>query len=359
MWRRSARPPSRRSRTSSSAMIAITRAKAGSASSTDSRRRHRLGLGPVERVHGDAAPVRRPVRPATTLVLVEAQPCRRRRTRVQAVDRHDGSPPPGRRGSPSGGGCGIRTHGGPQDHNGFRDRPIRPLWHPSGRRTLPIALAALREEGLHEQGGGLLGPHAGDDLDLVVAAGGRRRGCRACRARPAFGSDAPNTSRSTRAATSAPAHIGQGSTVTTTVAPVQPPAVADRRRPRRAGRGSRRGRSDRPASSRSLWRRATTRSPTTTTRADRHVAVGRGGAGLLEGDAHGLGVGDLGHRATVPGGGSGIRTHGGLPHTRFPSVPIRPLSHPSRASTRPALAGGGQAICGTPQGPLRAAASRP
>ena len=32
------------------------------------------------------------------------------------------------------------------------------------------------------------------------------------------------------------------------------------------------------------------------------------------------------------GGGSGIRTHGGLPHTRFPSVPIRPLSHPSRGS---------------------------
>ena len=24
---------------------------------------------------------------------------------------------------------GIRTHGGPKDHNGFRDRPIRPLWH--------------------------------------------------------------------------------------------------------------------------------------------------------------------------------------------------------------------------------------
>ena len=31
-------------------------------------------------------------------------------------------------------------------------------------------------------------------------------------------------------------------------------------------------------------------------------------------------------------GGSGIRTHGGLPHTRFPSVPIRPLSHPSRGA---------------------------
>ena len=34
-------------------------------------------------------------------------------------------------------------------------------------------------------------------------------------------------------------------------------------------------------------------------------------------------------------GGSGIRTHGGLPHTRFPSVPIRPLSHPSRTAMTP------------------------
>ena len=24
---------------------------------------------------------------------------------------------------------GIRTHGGCKTHNGFRDRPIRPLWH--------------------------------------------------------------------------------------------------------------------------------------------------------------------------------------------------------------------------------------
>ena len=23
----------------------------------------------------------------------------------------------------------IRTHGDPEDHNGFRDRPIQPLWH--------------------------------------------------------------------------------------------------------------------------------------------------------------------------------------------------------------------------------------
>lgn len=32
---------------------------------------------------------------------------------------------------PSGGRSGIRTHGGPKDLNGFRGRPIRPLWHPS------------------------------------------------------------------------------------------------------------------------------------------------------------------------------------------------------------------------------------
>ena len=31
-----------------------------------------------------------------------------------------------------GGRSGIRTHGGPKDLNGFRGRPIRPLWHPSG-----------------------------------------------------------------------------------------------------------------------------------------------------------------------------------------------------------------------------------
>jgi hypothetical protein len=24
---------------------------------------------------------------------------------------------------------GIRTHGGSKTHNGFRDRPIQPLWH--------------------------------------------------------------------------------------------------------------------------------------------------------------------------------------------------------------------------------------
>src|SRR5262249_48040460 len=37
----------------------------------------------------------------------------------------------------------------------------------------------------------------------------------------------------------------------------------------------------------------------------------------------------LGSEEGRSGGGSGIRTHGGLPHTRSPGVPIRPLSHPS------------------------------
>ena len=39
--------------------------------------------------------------------------------------------------------------------------------------------------------------------------------------------------------------------------------------------------------------------------------------------------------ANEPSGGSGIRTHGELPHTRSPGVPIRPLSHPSGARVRP------------------------
>jgi hypothetical protein len=34
-----------------------------------------------------------------------------------------------------GGEGGIRTHGGHRVHNGFRDRPIRPLWHLSGFRV--------------------------------------------------------------------------------------------------------------------------------------------------------------------------------------------------------------------------------
>ena len=35
-----------------------------------------------------------------------------------------------------GGEGGIRTHGDDERHNGFRDRPIRPLWHLSGTPEL-------------------------------------------------------------------------------------------------------------------------------------------------------------------------------------------------------------------------------
>ncbi len=36
-----------------------------------------------------------------------------------------------------GGEGGIRTHGGHKGHNGFRDRPIQPLWHLSSRAGIP------------------------------------------------------------------------------------------------------------------------------------------------------------------------------------------------------------------------------
>src|SRR5258708_5047280 len=49
-------------------------------------------------------------------------------------------------------------------------------------------------------------------------------------------------------------------------------------------------------------------------------------------------------------GGGGIRTHGGLPHTRFPSVPIRPLSHPSRERLR---VSGGSLLSTRRSGPVQ------
>src|SRR5947207_2266454 len=52
-------------------------------------------------------------------------------------------------------------------HNGFRDRPIRPLSHPSERGA---SLPAGGEE-VGEQGGGLLGKYAAADGELVVETG--------------------------------------------------------------------------------------------------------------------------------------------------------------------------------------------
>ncbi len=82
-------------------------------------------------------------------------------------------------------------------------------------------------------------------------------------------------------------------------------------------------------------------------RADRHVVVLQRSPSLCERDGHRIVVPHRRHRHDViglpvvasirgadvgdtHGGGSGIRTHGRFPFTRFPSVPVRPLSHPSR-----------------------------
>ncbi len=70
-------------------------------------------------------------------------------------------------------------------------------------------------------------------------------------------------------------------------------------------------------------------------RSDGDVVVGKGGSCFVERRGHRrvigvVGIGEvLGASVHRHGGGSGIRTHGRLPFTRFPSVPIRPLSHPS------------------------------
>ncbi len=48
------------------------------------------------------------------------------------------------------------------------------------------------------------------------------------------------------------------------------------------------------------------------------------------------------HAQLPASGGSGIRTHGELPHTRSPGVPIRPLSHPSGTTSAPAATSGGR-----------------
>ena len=60
-----------------------------------------------------------------------------------------------------------------------------------------------------------VGADAVDDRELVVEARVGARGCTGCPAAPAFGSAAPNTTPSSRAAHAAPAHIGHGSSVTT------------------------------------------------------------------------------------------------------------------------------------------------
>ncbi len=66
-------------------------------------------------------------------------------------------------------------------------------------------------------------------------------------------------------------------------------------------------------------------------RTDRYIVVVERGSCLGESELHRT-IEVVGARVHRHGGGSGIRTHGRLPFTRFPSVPIRPLSHPSLVS---------------------------
>ena len=56
-----------------------------------------------------------------------------------------GAPVPGTGAPPCRGGRrGIRTHGGPEDLNSFRDCPIRPLWQPSVREAIGGRRSRLR-----------------------------------------------------------------------------------------------------------------------------------------------------------------------------------------------------------------------
>ena len=170
-----------------------------------------------------------------------------------------------------------------------------------------------------------------------------------------------------RDAHAAPAHIGHGSRVTASVTPVEPPRpdVPPRRR---GGRGPRRGRWGRRCSSRSLCagRRPGPSSTTTApmgTSPWSAAAIAWVSASSIDRSQSGSALASLttmdGTRLEPPtsaesdptvrirqerragsGGGGGIRTHGELPHTRFPGVPIRPLSHLSggrhpRAAGRP------------------------
>ena len=138
----------------------------------------------------------------------------------------------------------------------------------------PRSLTAARFPAKNEESSS---PHSSArstvDRQFVVEAGvGAQVVQRA--AGPARGSVAPKTNRPTRAATSAPAHIGHGSSVTTS-SPGQPPppeaaAVSRSANISACAVGS-------PDRSRSLWRAATT-GAVERHRADRHLARGRGRA---------------------------------------------------------------------------------
>jgi hypothetical protein len=53
----------------------------------------------------------------------------------------------------TGGRGGIRTHGGVKPHNGFRDRPIRPLWHPPATLCRVYSVCVPVRRGRRDQRG--------------------------------------------------------------------------------------------------------------------------------------------------------------------------------------------------------------
>ena len=173
----------------------------------------------------------------------------------------------------SGGGGGIRTHGG-FHLTRFRGVLLWPLGHATADRATgadPSSPLCGEEAGQQRRALGLA--HTADDLGRWLSRRSRTMSHSDPTA-PAFGSHAPNTSRATRASTSAPAHIVHGSSVTASVQPAAAttPAAA----PARAARPPRRARSGRGRSSRSLCAGAITApSASSTTAPTGHVALTR------------------------------------------------------------------------------------
>ena len=157
-------------------------------------------------------------------------------------------------------------------HNGFRDRPIRPLSHPSREILAGAPLLSGSQSGLFRpllrKEGGQKGctlrlAYATDHGHLMIEPRDRNTGCTGSRRRRPGGRTAPKTKRPNRAATSAPAHMGHGSSVTTRVA-------VDKRHPPSAAAASRSASISAwavgsPECSRSLCRAATTSPLTRTT----------------------------------------------------------------------------------------------
>ena len=228
----------------------------------------------------------------------------------------------------------------PHDHNGSRDRPIRPLWQLSVDEAYRRRSRDAAREGTDERG----------------CFGGRRRGERLARGaagvgaevversrtRPPSWSMAPNTTRRGLQATIAPPHIGHGSTVTTTVAPVRrQPSPMAAAAPRRASTSD--GAVGSPDCSRSLWRRATTLAVDHDDAADRHVPVTLGQRRLVEGLGHG-GV-PLGRHVTSAPTASGTRAPSTsktrLTRPKASQLPMQMASSTSRRRRSPPPPPGG------------------